>query len=160
MRLVVADTGPIHYLILIEQIDLIPKLFEQVFVPSVVRDELAHSEAPQVVRAWISIPPPWLAIIPSPPTTDLGLRTLDDGERAAIELAGSLHADAILMDDRAGVAAARARGFAVTGTIGILDSAARHDFVDFAQAVERLRKTNFHCPEALLESLLKQHGRA
>jgi len=159
VRLVVADTGPVHYLILIEQIDLIPKLFEQVFLPSVVRDELAHSEAPLAVRAWIAKPPGWLAIFPPVSAHDPALRLLDNGERAAIELAGSLQADAILMDDRAGVAAARARGFAVTGTIGILDSAARHDLVDFAQAVERLRRTNFHCPDALLDRLLQQHRR-
>lgn len=51
MRLVVADTGPIHYLILIEQIELLPRLFAQVFLPSIVRDELAHAEAPDAVQA-------------------------------------------------------------------------------------------------------------
>jgi hypothetical protein len=40
---------------------------------------------------------------------------LDSGEKAAIILAASLKVDAILMDDRAGVAAARAKGFVVVG---------------------------------------------
>lgn len=30
MRLVIADTGPLNYLILIEHIDLLPALFERV----------------------------------------------------------------------------------------------------------------------------------
>jgi len=34
MRLVVADTGPLNYLILIEAIDLLPKLFETIFIPT------------------------------------------------------------------------------------------------------------------------------
>ena len=159
MRLVVADTGPIHYLILIEQIELLPRLFAQVFLPSVVRDELAHAEAPYAVQAWIASPPQWLEVLATPPK-DLALRSLDDGESAAITLAASVGADAILMDDRAGVAVARARGFVVTGTIGILDAAARQRFVDFAQAVERLRRTSFRYPDALLNDLLKQHGQA
>jgi hypothetical protein len=38
--LVVADTGPINYLILIERIGILPALFEKVILPSVARDEL------------------------------------------------------------------------------------------------------------------------
>ena len=67
-------------------------------------------------------------------TVDPVLLPLDRGERAAIVLATSLKVDAILMDDRAGVAAAKAKGFAVVGTLGILDAAARRSQVDLAQA--------------------------
>lgn len=63
---------------------------------------------------------------------------IDHGERAAIVLAASLKVDAILMDDRAGVAAAKAKGFAVVGTLGILDAAALRGKVDLVQAIDRL----------------------
>jgi hypothetical protein len=36
MRLVVADTGPLNYLILIAAIDVLPNLFETIFVPVAV----------------------------------------------------------------------------------------------------------------------------
>ncbi|MFZ2107283.1 MAG: hypothetical protein WAV18_18240 [Roseiarcus sp.] len=62
MRLVVADTGPLHYLVLTGDIALLPNLFEKVLTPERVRDELAHAEAPAAVRAWIDVPPPWLEI--------------------------------------------------------------------------------------------------
>jgi len=42
MRLVVADTSPIRYLVRIGKIDLLPHLFEKIFLPSVVADELRH----------------------------------------------------------------------------------------------------------------------
>jgi predicted nucleic acid-binding protein len=53
MRLVVADTGPINYLVLIDAIEVLPKLFEQVLVPAAVYDELGHADAPLPVRAFI-----------------------------------------------------------------------------------------------------------
>src|ERR1700722_6751321 len=111
MRLVVADAGPLHYLVWIAHIDLIPQLFESVVTPSVVRDELSRAETPAVVRSWIASPPAWLTVLPSPAATgfppDPVLSRLDEGERAAIVLAASMHADAILIDDRAGRAVAR-----------------------------------------------------
>jgi predicted nucleic acid-binding protein len=64
MRLVVADTGPINYLVLIDAIEVLPKLFEQVLVPAAVYDELSHADAPLPVRAFISRVPPWLEIRP------------------------------------------------------------------------------------------------
>jgi predicted nucleic acid-binding protein len=125
VRVVVADTGPLHYLVWIGQIDLVSKLFEKVFLPTEVRDELSHEEAPEAVPAWIGNPPAWLTVMPAPiAPADPALLRLDDGERAAIALAVSLSVDAILMDDRAGVAAARSMGFPVMGTLGILDAAA------------------------------------
>ena len=44
MRLVVADTSPLNYLILIGQVEVLPVLFERVFVPQIVENELRHSE--------------------------------------------------------------------------------------------------------------------
>lgn len=57
MRLVVADTGPLNYLVLVEAIDVLPKLFEQILVPAAVYDELAHADAPAPVRAFIAQKP-------------------------------------------------------------------------------------------------------
>jgi hypothetical protein len=54
MPLVVADTGPLHDLVLTGDIELLPKLFERVLVPQLVRDKLANAEAPQAVRDWIA----------------------------------------------------------------------------------------------------------
>ena len=82
---------------------------------------------------------------------------LDDGETAAIELAIALRADLPLMDERKGVIVARGLGLRVTGTIGVLDLAAERGLVDFGQAANRLRRTSFRIPEALLDSLIRKH---
>ncbi len=41
MQVVIADTGPVNYLILIGHIDILPAMFEQVLLPSAVRGELS-----------------------------------------------------------------------------------------------------------------------
>jgi predicted nucleic acid-binding protein len=41
--IVVSHTGPLHYLVLIGDIVLLPQLFETVFVPEAVRAELNHA---------------------------------------------------------------------------------------------------------------------
>jgi predicted nucleic acid-binding protein len=158
MRFVVADAGPLHYLVLTGDIALLPSLFAKVLTPERVHHELAHAQAPEAVRAWIAMPPPWLEICPVEGGGDADdLAALDAGERDAIALALATKADLVLMDDQGGVAAARRRGFAVTGTLGLLDLAARKGLVDLAAAFARLKATSFYYRQGLLDALLAEH---
>ncbi|HLM98172.1 MAG TPA: DUF3368 domain-containing protein [Bryobacteraceae bacterium] len=159
MLIVVADTSPLRYLVQIDQIQLLPRLFEKILIPSVVSDELRHTSAPEVVRNWMSKKPDWLEVSVVDPSDDPSLRALDDGERSAISLGLSVSADLILIDDRRGAVAARDKGLEVTGTLGILDLAARRGMIDFANALARLRTTNFRGREELFDALLKRHKR-
>jgi predicted nucleic acid-binding protein len=158
MPLVVADAGPLHYLVLTGKIELLPELFERVLVPQVVRDELANAEAPQAVRDWIAHAPGWLDVRPAHPGDDVAVAKLDAGERAAIALAVAVKAELVLMDDREGVGIARRRGLAVTGTLGVLDLAARRGLIDLAGAFERLKTTSFYYRQGLLDALLARHA--
>jgi predicted nucleic acid-binding protein len=158
MRLVVADTAPLNYLVLIGHVELLSALFEKVFVPETVRDELRHAEAPDAVRQWVADLPHWIEVVArGRETDDPTLERLDDGERAAIELAVRIGADLILMDDRDGVTVARSKGFAVTGTLGILDLAARRDLIRLDDALERLKATSFRCRPEIMDALLAKH---
>ena len=156
MRLVVADTGPLNYLVLIGATGVLPKLFERIFVPVAVHAELSDAEAPEEVRAWIGQAPEWLEVRPNPDSNNISPdeRALDEGERAAIALARAIRADVILMDDRAGVEVARRQGLAVTGTLGVLELAARRGLIDLPSALTRLKTTNFRYSPAMMDALL------
>ena len=52
--IVVSDTTPLNYLILIDAADVLPKLFGQVYAPSAVLTELSHTRSPELVRKWAS----------------------------------------------------------------------------------------------------------
>ena len=137
----VADTGPLNYLVLIGRIDLVPQLFGSLSIPT-VRDELDDPMTPAAVRQWIAAPPGWLSIMPAPAETDPALASLDVGERAAVALAAAIKADLLLMDDRAGVAVARAQGIEVTGTPGVVERAARRCLVELPVALDQNRPRN------------------
>ena len=82
MLVVVADTGPLRYLLAIGHIGILPQLFETISIPTAVHDELRHPSAPALVRHWAATPPPWLKVLPVTPTNDPALQILDPGERA------------------------------------------------------------------------------
>ena len=66
-------------------------------------------------------------------------RELDLGERAAIALAASVHADLLLIDDAAGRAEAKRRNLRATGTLGVLRAAAELGLIDVPNVVSRLK---------------------
>src|SRR5450755_3974020 len=73
--IVVADTGPLNYLVLIEAADVLQPLYTHVVVPETVAGELRSAGAPAAVQAWIAQPPDWLEVRPDPPP-DPALRFL------------------------------------------------------------------------------------
>jgi predicted nucleic acid-binding protein len=157
MVLVIADTSPIRYLVQIGQIDLLHRLFAAVSIPTEVARELGDASAPPDVQAWIQSPPAWLRVLDVDVNDEPALSNLDPGERAAIALGLTLKADLILIDERRGYAAAVSKGFEVTGTLGILDLAARRKLIDLRDAIERLKQTNFRYRKEIIEGLLAQH---
>jgi len=55
--LIVADTSPLNYLILIDAIGVLSQLYGRVVIPGAVHSELMDLEAPPAVRSWAkSIP--------------------------------------------------------------------------------------------------------
>ena len=103
MAIVVADAGPLRYLVQIGQINLLPRLFQRVFIPPVIVQELTRSATPEVVRAWMNSMPDWIEVQEVACLEDPPLKVLDAGERAAIALGLSMKADLLLIDDRRAV---------------------------------------------------------
>ena len=121
--IVIADTSPLNYLILIQHVGALASLYPRIFVPEAVTRELKREHTPAVVQDWIAQPPVWLKVRPDPPL-DPTLALLDPGERA-------------------GRSEAERRNLRVTGTMGILAEAHLRGLLDFDAALARLRATNF-----------------
>jgi len=158
MRLVVADTSPVFYLLSIGHIDVLPRLFGKVFVPDAVHKELCHPSAPALVREWAAHLPDWAEVMSVEALDDAAFLPLGAGERAAITLALSMHADLILIDERKGTNVALDKGFVVAGTLGVLALAARRGLVDLADSFALLKRTNFRYRQEIMDVLLKQNA--
>ncbi len=151
--IVVADTTPLNYLVLIGHVDILPQVFAQVLVPEAVMAELRHPAAPTAVRDWATNPAPAWLEVKKPGTLEPALEFLGAGEREAIALALETSADALLIDERAGRREAAKRRLSVIGTLAVLDEAGRRGLIDFDAALVRLRQTTFRLSSALLRAL-------
>jgi predicted nucleic acid-binding protein len=149
--IVVSDTSPLNYLILTGYVHLLEALYGRVVIPRAVWDELRQPGAPAPVRQWVEALPAWVEVREaSAPDASLHL---DPGEREAITLALELRADLVLLDERRGRREAAGRGLAVTGTLGVLDAAARRGLIELPEALTRLRQTSFRARPSLLREL-------
>jgi predicted nucleic acid-binding protein len=153
---VVADTSPLNYLIQISCDRILPALYERVHVPGAVVEELRHPATVAAVRTWLARMPSWLVVEHVEEPADPALSRLDEGERQAIQLAQRASADLVLMDERLGVRIARARGLAVTGTLGVLLQAARRGLIDIERSLSDLQATDFRCSLRVIDEVRRQ----
>ena len=153
--MVVADTSPLNYLVLIHQINLLPDLYGRVLIPESVLEELSATETPQLVRNWATTLPEWIEVSPTP-IEHAGLNRLHAGERDAISLALTAHADAVLLDERRGRQEAENRGLKPIGTLGVLVAAHKRGLIDLRATIDALRQTSFHASPKLLASIVER----
>jgi predicted nucleic acid-binding protein len=98
--------------------------------------------------------PPWLSVVPV--ESDKAQAITDDldlGERAAIALAATIHADLLLIDEAAERAEARRRNLRATGMLGVLRAAAEPGLVDVPGLIARIKTTSFYADNALLTAV-------
>lgn len=152
--IVVSDTTPLNYLILIDCENVLFELFGRVIIPQAVADEISAPGAPAKVQQWANELPQWVEIKETSLIADESLRNLDAGETEAILLARELLADVLLVDDGQARFVAANLGIPITGTLGILDRAAAENLIDLAKTLEALQETSFHVSQALIEKLL------
>ena len=118
--IVVSDTSGLSVLITVGREDLLPKLFQKVYIPEAVRRELQsfHSKLP----AWLEC----LAVSKGKEKTP---GHLGKGEWEAILLAEQTRADLLLMDEKPGRRVAKGRGLQVIGVLGVLVQAKKEGLI-------------------------------
>lgn len=155
--IVVGDASVFIALQRIDGLSLLERLFGEVHVPDAVWLEVFLSSPPIVAPA----APAWIVRhqIPSTVQPDRQAASLDPGEAAAIQLAQTLGADLLLIDEAAGRRVAARLGLKVTGVVGVLIEARRRGEIQKLRPVlERLRTAGFWLGEPLIETALRLAG--
>ena len=158
MSVIISNTTPINYLVLIDHIAVLHHLYAHVIIPQAVFGELQAEGTPAKVEEWVAAHPAWLEVRTVSTPFDASLAFLDMGERDAIRLAQELEADALIIDEPAGREAAKQRGVRVIGTLRVLYDAAEAGLCNLEQAYARLQHTTFRAHPNLYRAFLDTHA--
>lgn len=159
--IVVTDTSVVLNLCLIEQQDLLRQMYGRVLAPTMVVVEFQRLV--QVDERFQGLNFPDFIEKAAPqhllPSLTSSAR-LQAGEVAALSLAVERKADAVLMDERAGRAAAAALGLRTTGLLGTLRDAKERSLIPaVSPLLDRLEKeAEFWISESLRSLILKAVG--
>jgi predicted nucleic acid-binding protein len=156
--IVVSDSSPVVALARIGRLELLPKLYQRVLIPTSVHRELTrpHRRFPLDPDSW-----PWLTVrAVQDPGRVQELGHLDPGEAEAIVLAIEVNADVLLVDERKGRKVAAAMGLRVMGLLGILAEAKRGGLIDRMEPLldELIEHADFWVDADLRTSILKEAG--
>ncbi len=150
---VVSNTGPIIALAHIGQIDILRKIFGQVFIPTAVQFEIRDETSLAALSnaGWITVEE-----VKDKLAVQLLRDELDAGESEAIILARENQATLIFLDERAATRKARSIGLQSIGTLGILLIAKEKGFVTkLKPLLDRLQSEGFHMSDTLYSQILR-----
>jgi predicted nucleic acid-binding protein len=162
--IVVSNSSPLIYLAALGDFELLPRLFGEIHIPSAVWTEIVDQGDgfPVQPAALQAVAQGWLRLRPLQVPVELihaGERRLHLGEAEVIQLAEELSADVALIDDRAAVIQARARGFRVVPTIAIYIDAKRNGMIgSVKEKVDRLRAARFRLTDRDYRAILAAAG--
>ena len=159
--IVVSDTTPLITLLKADQLDILGKLFGEVFIPEAVYSEVTGNESfkeeADIIRnaSFIQI----VKVQNESNVLFLQRATgLDLGESEAIIYADEIKADILLMDEVAGRRVAQNMNIPITGSIGVLIRAYQSEIITESEADEAFKKiksANRHISDKLIDSALR-----
>jgi len=153
--IVVSDTTPLNYMVLINVVDVLPSIFELVYVPPSVMVELTRLKTPELVRDWAASPPGWLQVV-APTHRLTSTVSLGDGEADALSLAKELQIRDVLIDERRGRRIAQREGLEPLPTLAVLERAAADGLLNLPETLGKLQQTNMRVPFDQIEAALKR----
>ena len=162
--IVVADTGPLIALGRVECLKLLHDLYQDVLIPSAVRDELhqgsgrpgARQSAEALEQGWLQVQE--LSAGSAQALSDLML-VLDPGEAEAILLAEEMNCRFLLIDERKGRAIANRRGVPVVGIAGVLLAAKKRGLIDAVMPfLQNLEQAGYRMSVGLTKEIARLAG--
>ena len=135
------------------RVELLARLYREVFIPEAVRDELLQSHP--TIPSFI-----WGQAVKNRQEVQRLLVELDSGEAEAIILAKELKADEVLIDESDGRRVAVREGLHVIGLLGVLLEAKGRGYIPSVhQVVEELENNaGFRIAESVKQIILREAG--
>ena len=157
-KIVIADAGPLIAFARLHQLDLLPQIFDRVFVTDIVFAECAgradFPESPLIRKA---VDKKQLVLCTAPDFSAYAQK-IDAGEASAIAVAIE-YGCGVLMDDKTGRKMATNAGVPVIGTVGVLVLAKRNGLVPLVKPqLEKLAASGYFLSEEIIAAALAASG--
>ena len=161
---VVSNATPLIYLAKTGRIDLLKKVFGEVFIPEEVKIEvvdkgklLKEKDAYTIEKA---IHEGWIKVLAAKPI-EVPIK-LDKGEMAALSLAKKLKLNVVLLDEVSARSAAKLLGLTPRGTVFVLLKALEKKEIDldeFLEVLSQLISEGFRLKEEVFVEAVKEGKR-
>jgi len=154
--IIISDAGPIFSLALIDKLSILENLFEEVFIPKAVWEEITRDENKPFHQVTFNFFKDKVKEITG--RNDLTF-IMDYGESEAVKLYDELHADFLLIDDKKARLIAENLDVQCVGTIGILSIAKDRGLIDELRSLFHIFLNNRrYYSVKLLNEILIKHG--
>lgn len=155
----ITNTSPLLYLYRVGQIELLPRVFAQVFTVPAVINELAVGQQ----RGYDVAKPderPWLQIIaPQSVPSEWLVSDLGNGELETMALALEHPGKVVILDDALARRIAQAAGLEVWGTLRVLLEAKKQGLIsEIAPLVDKMRLSGMWISEDVRQRILLLAG--
>ncbi|GHT91354.1 nucleic acid-binding protein [Spirochaetia bacterium] len=156
--LIISDASPIIGLAICKKLDVLQSLFDDVYIPLAVYDELNVQGKPEydAIAEWAKGK---IVQAGNVPLINALRVNLDPGESEAIALYWEKQADFLLIDEKRGRAIARSGGIKIVGTAGLLLLAKERGLIHAIKpSLDILIRNDFRISDLLYRQLLRKAG--
>ncbi len=156
---VVSDNSPLVFLWRLNLLSLLRDLYTEVLIPRAVEEEFLKKFS--TARRETLDNSPWIVVVDLQDPEKIAEYPLDKGEAAALVLADEKKARLVLLDEAEGRKVAKARGFIITGVLGILLEAKKKRLIDMVEPnIIALEASGKRISKSLRYKVLKEAGEA
>jgi predicted nucleic acid-binding protein len=153
--LVISDAGPIFSLAIVDKLEILDEIFEGVFIPSAVWEEVTRDKSKNYFKSINEFFKDRVKEISG--FNDLTF-VMDYGESESVILYKELNADFLLIDDKKARSIAENFGINCIGTIGVLSTAKGKGVIEELRPLfEQFLKSGRYYSVKLLNTILKKH---
>lgn len=159
MRKVIANSTPLIVLCGIGRLDILKKMYQEIYIPSAVFREITLKN--DFVCEQVCLAKEWIHVeqIHDYSERKMYKAKLHDGEVEVMILAQEQKADLLILDDNAAKKTAKYLGLKVTGTLGVLVKAKQQGIIECVRPLlTEMQRNGFYVSRTVESIVLEQAG--
>jgi len=152
--MIIGDSSALVALAVMDRLSLLEEIFEEVFVPLAVYDEVCIDNKAQSLKLKKFLSDKVIKV-----ELDISKMGLGQGELEAITLYQNMKADFLLIDDRRAKSFAKLNGIEVIGSLGVMLLAKEKGLIDsLRDDFKKLLDSNLFISKTLINKILNEVG--